>query len=519
MPISPLVNSNGLVCLRILCGDSAIPDTVHVLSAEIRKDVNQVPTATLTLLDGDLIKGGFPLSDMALFQPGTAVAVQAGYDGNETRIFAGRIVRHGIVFVNGKSHLKLECQDAAIAMTAGRKHATYVDKKDSDIISALVGSHAGLSADVEATAVDQGERVQYDCTDWDFMLARAKANGLWVMIEAGKVTVAKPAAKGNPVLALTYGMDMLEFQADMDTRIQGRVRFQGSALAMLGSELELRGVGARFQRPVLAAGVSHDIRDGNWTTEVRFETEPQRLTEGHQVAAPFATARTAGIAGLHVGLVLKRDGDPESQGRIQVCLPPMGAATEGVWARMGHLYGSDGCGVFFLPETGDEVILGFFDNDPSHPVILGSLYGGKRKPPREPTAENYLKAIVTKGGLAIEFDDGKKSLTLSTPGKNTVVLDDEGKTILIRDQTGNSVTLSETGIEMASLKDISIKAMGKITLEAKGAMQIKAAADVKVEGLNVDINAWMGFAGKGAAAAELSSGGQTTVKGAMVMIN
>ena len=44
-------------------------------------------------------------------------------------------------------------------------------------------------------------------------------------------------------------------------------------------------------------------------------------------------------------------------------------------------------------------------------------------------------------------------------------------------------------------------------------------ADVAVAGLNVNLEAQVGFVGKGGANAEMSSSGQTVVKGTMVMIN
>ena len=48
---------------------------------------------------------------------------------------------------------------------------------------------------------------------------------------------------------------------------------------------------------------------------------------------------------------------------------------------------------------------------------------------------------------------------------------------------------------------------------------MKSEADVNVEGMNVNHTASAGFTAKGNATAELSASGQTTVKGAMVMIN
>jgi hypothetical protein len=52
-----------------------------------------------------------------------------------------------------------------------------------------------------------------------------------------------------------------------------------------------------------------------------------------------------------------------------------------------------------------------------------------------------------------------------------------------------------------------------------GAITLDSKADVKASGMNVQCEAKVGFTGKGNATAELSASGQTTVKGAMVMIN
>jgi hypothetical protein len=59
----------------------------------------------------------------------------------------------------------------------GRNSAHYVDQTDSDVIETLIGK-AVLTADVQQTAIVNKELVQYYCSDWDFMLARADALGL-----------------------------------------------------------------------------------------------------------------------------------------------------------------------------------------------------------------------------------------------------------------------------------------------------------------------------------------------------
>jgi Rhs element Vgr protein len=302
-------------------------------------------------------------------------------------------------------------------------------------------------------------------------------------------------------------------------RIRGRMKFQGSAMAKIGSLIELNGVGSRFNGDVFVSSVTHRIISGNWISDVDFGMSPDWFSEQRNLVAPPASGFLPGIEGLQIGVVLKLDEDPEGQSRVQVSVPILQAETEGVWARLSNFAASNSFGAFFIPEIGDEVILGYLNNDPSNPIVLGSLYSSKQVPPYELTAKNYTKAIVTKEKLSIEFDDEKKTITITTPGENKVVLSDDKKSILLQDQNGNKVELNETGIVLDSPKDIAISAEGKVTIDATGNIEITSKADVNVQGMNVNLTADTGFTAKGSATAELSASGDTTIKGAMVMIN
>lgn len=302
-------------------------------------------------------------------------------------------------------------------------------------------------------------------------------------------------------------------------RIRGHMKFQGSAKAKIGTLIELDGVGNRFNGNVYVSSVNHEITNGNWFTEVDFGMSSDWFAEQRDLVAPPASGFLPGIEGLQIGVVKKLDEDPDTQHRVQVTVPILQAESEGIWARLANFYGSNGFGSFFIPEIGDEVILGYLNNDPSNPVILGSLYSKKQTPPYDLTADNFTKAVVTKSQLKIEFDDDKKITTIITPGDNKVVLSDEDKSILLQDQNGNKVELSADGIVLDSPKDIKITAKGKISIDAVGEVGVTSKADVSVEGLNVNHSANVGFTAKGNATAELSASGQTTVKGAMVMIN
>lgn len=301
------------------------------------------------------------------------------------------------------------------------------------------------------------------------------------------------------------------------SRLRGRFSFQGSALAQVGKTIELKGVGERFSGDVFATAVTHTIEQGAWTTEVEFGAPVAWFAERADIQAPSAAGRLPGIAGLHTGVVVKLDADPAGEHRIQVSVPT--ATIDHVWARLLQFHGSNAFGAFFVPEIGDEVVLAWFNDDPAHPVVLGSLYSSKHAPPYTLTAENDTKAVVTRCKARIEFNDKDKVITIRTPGENVVVISDKDKSITLTDQNQNKVELGTGGITLDSPKDIKLTAKGTITVDATGALTLQSKADVAIKGLNVNATAQVGLAAKGSASAELSASGQTTVKGAMVMIN
>ena len=174
--------------------------------------------------------------------------------------------------------------------------------------------------------------------------------------------------------------------------------------------------------------------------------------------------------------------------------------------------------MLFLPEVDDEVVLQFINEDPCHPVIIGSLYSRKRKTPVSLDPKNNLKTIVAKNQLKITLDDDKKIITIGTPGENTLILDDDKKQILLSDANKNKVCMDKNGIMVESGKDLIFKARGNVKTEGMG-IESKSKQDTKINGLNIEVSAQMGVKVKGSATAEISASGQTVVKGGVVMIN
>jgi Rhs element Vgr protein len=598
MGAAQTIKSSSVVTWTVKVDGSDTPDHYQIYSIAVEQKLNRITSAEIMLLDGSGSQQTFDISSDDTFVPGKKVTIEAGYDSQNKTIFSGFISKQSLR-IGGDigSVLTVECKDQALKMTIGRQSAKFTDMTDSAVISTLIGQHSGLSADVTSTTAKQAELVQYYSSDWDFMLCRAEVNGLFVSNSGGKVRVFKPEANTSPVLVITYGDNLVSFNADLNTvnqlakvtatawdpdkqqllnsevsnsqsgpgninskklsevvglktfelqtpapadkaaltdwanaqllktrfgKVTGEVRFQGTELVKAGDFITLKGLGERFNGDHLVSGVSHEIIDGNWFVTAQLGLDPQWFVQEPEVMAPTASGLLPGVSWLHSGKVKKIDEDPDSGFRILLDLPLFDNKKQGIWSRLANFYSTKGAGAFFLPEIGDEVIVGFINDDPRYPVILGSLYSKGVKPFAElkPNNKNSHKAIVSKSELRMVFNDEDKILTLTTPGKNLIEFSDKDKKITISDQNKNTIVMSNAGIELKSAGTISIDAGKKVTIKGKTGVTIAASSgDVATSGININEKASAQFTASGSASATVKGGGKLTLKGGLVMIN
>jgi Rhs element Vgr protein len=599
MAASDIIKTGGIATFDIKVDGNLIPDTLRIFSFNVEKRTNKIPTAQITVSDGEAVTGTFAASSSSTFKPGGKITIEMGYDGTNQLIFSGIITRQSIrIDELVGSALEVECRDSAIKMIVGRKSLTYSKKKDSDIIQSIIGTYSDLTADVAPTTTVWPEQIQYYVTDWDFMMSRAEVNGLVVNVVNGKISVQKPDTDATPVLTVKYGANLISFNADLNaitqlgsvkastwdyknqvlstseaandvpgpgnitskelsavvgladyqlqttapletadltewckaqlikseySKIQGEAKFQGTSIVEPGKYITLQGLGDRFNGDHFVSGVEHDYVDGNWLTEVSIGLPSSWFIEEPDVIAQPASGLLPSASGLFNGTVKKMNDDPDSQFRILVDVPLFDANGEGIWARLSNFYSTSGAGAFFLPEVGDEVILGFLNEDPRYPIILGSMYSGTKNQPftgLSPDAKNTTKAIVSKSGIYLEFNDDKKVLTITTPNKNIIVMSDDQKTITITDQNSNSITMASDGITMQSANNISLKADKQITIEGHQGVKVAASGgDVVTSGINIKETADSQYSCEGGEMAKINSGMELTLKSAMIMIN
>lgn len=306
------------------------------------------------------------------------------------------------------------------------------------------------------------------------------------------------------------------------SKITGEVKFQGSGKVEPGKYITIEGMGKRFNGSYFVSGVNHNISDGNWFTDAKFGLDTNWFSQEPDVMHPPASGQLPGVHGLHSATVKKIFDDPDSEFRIQIHLPLFDLNGDGLWARLSNFYSTKGQGSLFIPEVGDEVIVGFLNDDPRFPVILGSMYSNTIKPysTLSPNEKNSIKGIITKSELQLLFDDENKVLTAITPGKNQIVLDDKNKKITIQDENENSIVMSSDGIVIKSSKAIKIEAEQKVSIKGSTGVEIEAPdGDVQVSGQNIKQSADMEFSAQGSETASVQGGEELSLKATMVMIN
>jgi len=563
----------------VKAGGQEVPRTQQLISATVIKSANHISWARLVYLDGAASASDFPLSNTDTFAPGKEIEVLAGSADNPVSLFEGVVVRQSLKVRNHVSpQFIIECRHKAVKLTVGRKSAYFLDQTDSDIITALL-SHAGLKPDVEATSISHKQQVQYACTDWDFLLMRAEANGKLVFTNDQKVKVGKPVASGSPVFTLHFGSTLLELDTEIDARsqfkgvqgiswdpgqqqlikkdasdpgiagpgnvppndlaevvgldhydlchaavgadeaqawadaqwlksrlskVKGRAKCEGIATVNPGDILKLEGIGDRCNGQVLVLGVRHDMDlVQGWKTHVHWGDSAQWAADAYPVSAPAAGGLLAAANGLHIGVVVSNE-DPEGEFRIRVRMPLISEHEEGTWARVALLDGGKDRGFCFRPELGDEVVLGFLQNDPRHPVILGMLHSSAKAAPLKGSNPNHEKLYQSRSKLRMYFNDEKKILQWQTPAGNSLTLSEEDKAIEIKDQNGNQFKMSPEGITLQSSKAVTIKSGTDFSMESGTALSAKGGTSLKLTGT---------------ASAELSSAAATAVKGAVVQLN
>jgi uncharacterized protein involved in type VI secretion and phage assembly len=205
------------------------------------------------------------------------------------------------------------------------------------------------------------------------------------------------------------------------------------------------------------------------------------------MAPPGADGRFYGVA---IGIVTDNR-DPAGLGRVKASLPWLADDAETDWASVVTPMAGAGKGMYFLPETGDEVLVAFEHGDPAAPYVLGSLWNGKDLPPESNSnGNNDVRVIRSRNGNMIRLSDAKgdeKIEITDASAKNTIVISTKDNSITIT--AASDVTIkSGNGKLTLSGRGIDITSTAGVKIEASQGMDLKSPARLTIKGATVNIN-------------------------------
>ncbi|HEU4718960.1 MAG TPA: type VI secretion system tip protein VgrG [Bacteroidia bacterium] len=302
------------------------------------------------------------------------------------------------------------------------------------------------------------------------------------------------------------------------TKIKGRVRIYGTNVAKPGKTFTFDGLGDHFNNTAFISSVTHSFSaHSTWYTDIQFGYSDEWFYERHDnITEKSAAGLLPAMHGLQPGKITAVKDTDSGDFRVRVKYPLIESDSKGIWARWATLDAGNNRGFVNRPYEGDEVILGFVNNDPRDPVVLGMLHSSVNAIPSDltPDDNSLNKGWVTKNNIKILLHDeaDKDKVTIETPGGNMIVIDDEKKSITITNKgdtsVTNTITMDKNGIKLESDKDIIINAKGSSSkITATGSQ-------------NVALESKQGkFTAKGQTGAEMTTSGQAVLKGQLVKIN
>ena len=575
----PIERSTDVINLKIKIGDDDLPRTIVILAVEVVQQVNRIPYARLRIGDGNPAAEDFSQSSGDYFVPGNELTILAGYQGDAEPMFTGIILSQRVMVRSGGSWLEVICRDPAFKMTLSRHNRYFEEVTDSDVAEDLLAEYDDLAAEITATNVTHPQLLQYQASDWDFMLDRLEANGQVVIVTDGTVNSVMPALNPETDATILYGATLLELDAQFDARSQsGTIR----ALAWDPAAQELQEAEAidpdwQNNSNLSVAELSNAAKreeDILWHGGSLATDALQSWADGTllrtRLASSQGRARFQGLPNIKPGRLLNLAGVSERFNGVVYVTGVRHEFTDGDWTtdaefglprrthteqfEVNHLPAAglapavSGLQVGVVTQLADDPngehrirvkipIAGFdeqgvwarvatldagaergmfFRPEVDDEVVLGFFHSD----PAQPVVLGMLHSSAKAPPLEATEDNHQK--TYVSRSGITLLFDDDESVLSLATPGGNSITLTDADSGMI-LEDQNgnklIMNSDGIELSSAQALTLVATTDLTGEGINTEFTASAAFKAEGSATAEVSSSGTMTIKGALVQIN
>ena len=229
----------------------------------------------------------------------------------------------------------------------------------------------------------------------------------------------------------------------------------GSVISLYSSFLERVGnLSEESLGDFIIIEIAHEVSQGSYYKN-RFKAIPATIK-----AMPSPKVRMP-LAETQMATVLS-NADPEGKGRVRVRMNWQTDGMQTSWVRVMTPDGGSSSdvrsnrGFVFIPEVGDQVLLGFRHGDPARPYVMGSLFNGTTG--GGGLEGNHMKSLTTRSGHTIKLNDSLSSLgiTIKDIKGNSIHIDSVGDDIIINAKRNITINAGETFTVNAREMEVNI---------------------------------------------------------------
>ena len=256
----------------------------------------------------------------------------------------------------------------------------------------------------------------------------------------------------------------------------------GSVISLYSSFLERVGnLSEESLGDFIIIEITHEVSQGSYYKN-RFKAIPATIK-----AMPSPKVRMP-LAETQMATVLS-NADPEGKGRVRV---RMNWQTDGMqtgWVRVMTPDGGSSSdvksnrGFVFIPEVGDQVLLGFRHGDPARPYVMGSLFNGVTG--SGGFAVNHKKSLTTRSGSTVTFDDTVHTILLQTTRANKIFIDELNSTITISSAEEVNVNTKNVNINASENMNVNVGKNFTMQVGEQSSVNIGKDSSLSINGSSV----------------------------------
>ena len=253
----------------------------------------------------------------------------------------------------------------------------------------------------------------------------------------------------------------------------------GSVISLYSSFL--KGVGNLSQESLgdfIIIEMTHEVSESCYYKN-RFKAIPGTVMSlpNPKVEMPLAETQMATVLS---------NADPHGAGRVQVRMNWQTDNMRTSWVRVmtpdggGSKDVKSNRGFVFIPEVGDQVLLGFRHGDPARPYVMGSLFNGTTG--KGGFDSNHKKSLTTRSGSTVTFDDTAHTILLQTTRSNKIFIDELNGTITISSAEEVNVNTKNVNINASENMNVNVGKNFTMQVGEQSSVSIEKDSSVSVNG-------------------------------------